>query len=97
MEEGTVKRIPAGSKLLLQMHYSKTTGKVEKDRSSIGLVFAKKPADKHVYTHGIANVYFQIPPGAGQSQGDFVLDDQRRHSPVDVDAAHAPPWKGDEV
>lgn len=64
MEPGTVKRIPAGSKLLLQMHYSKTTGKVEKDRSSIGLIFAKKPAEKHVYTHGIANVYFQIPPGA---------------------------------
>src|SRR6185295_8209614 len=64
MEPGTVKRIPAGSKLILQMHYSKATGKVEKDRSSIGLIFAKKPADKHVYTHGIANVYFQIPPGA---------------------------------
>ena len=64
MEPGTVKRIPAGSKLLLQMHYSKATGKVEKDRSSIGLVLAKQPADKHVYTHGIANVYFQIPPGA---------------------------------
>lgn len=64
MEPGTVKRIPAGSKLLLQMHYSKATGKVEKDRSSIGLILAKQPADKHVYTHGIANVYFQIPPGA---------------------------------
>jgi len=64
MEPGTVKRIPAGSKILLQMHYSKATGKVEKDRSSIGLVLAKKPAEKHVYTHGIANVYFQIPPGA---------------------------------
>lgn len=68
MEPGTVKRIPAGSKLLLQMHYSKTTGKVEKDRSSIGLVLAKQPADKHVYTHGIANVYFQIPPGADNHQ-----------------------------
>jgi len=68
MEPGTVKRIPAGSKLLLQMHYSKATGKVEKDRSSIGLVLAKQPADKHVYTHGIANVYFQIPPGADNHQ-----------------------------
>src|SRR5262249_20117470 len=63
MEPGTVKRIPAGSKLLLQMHYSKTTGKVEKDRSMIGLVFAKTPPDKHQYTRGIANVYFQIPAG----------------------------------
>ncbi|HKA16870.1 MAG TPA: cytochrome c [Blastocatellia bacterium] len=64
MEPGSVKKIPAGSKLLLQMHYSKATGKVEKDRSSIGLIFAKQPPDKHVYTHGIANVYFQVPPGA---------------------------------
>jgi hypothetical protein len=64
MEPGTVKRIPAGSKILLQMHYSKATGKVEKDRSAIGLILAKKPAEKHVFTHGIANVYFKIPPGA---------------------------------
>jgi Copper type II ascorbate-dependent monooxygenase, C-terminal domain len=64
MEPGSVKKIPAGSKLLLQMHYSKATGKIEKDRSSIGLIFAKQPPDKHVYTHGIANVYFQVPPGA---------------------------------
>jgi len=64
MEPGTVEKIPAGSKILLQLHYSKATGKVEKDRSSIGLVLAKQPADKHVYTHGIANVYFQIPAGA---------------------------------
>jgi len=68
MEPGTVKRIPAGSKILLQMHYSKATGKVEKDRSSIGLVLAKQPADKHVYTRGIANTYFQIPPGADNHQ-----------------------------
>jgi Copper type II ascorbate-dependent monooxygenase, C-terminal domain len=64
MEPGTVKRIPAGSKLLLQMHYSKATGKVEKDRSSIGLILAKTPPDRHQYTRGIANTYFQIPAGA---------------------------------
>ena len=68
MDPGAVKRIPAGSKILLQMHYSKATGKVEKDRSSIGLVLAKQPADKHVYTRGIANTYFQIPPGADNHQ-----------------------------
>jgi hypothetical protein len=30
MEPGSVKKIPAGSKLLLQLHYSKTTGKSRK-------------------------------------------------------------------
>jgi mono/diheme cytochrome c family protein len=64
MEPGQVKRIPAGSKLVLQMHYSKATGKVEKDRSSIGLIFAKTPPDKHVYTRPVSNNYFSIPPGA---------------------------------
>jgi hypothetical protein len=64
MEPGTVKKIPAGSKLLLQLHYSKVSGQVEKDRSMIGLIFAKEPPDKHLYTRGIANTYFQIPPGA---------------------------------
>jgi mono/diheme cytochrome c family protein len=64
MEAGTVKRIPAGSKILLQMHYSKVAGQVEKDRSMVGLVLAKQPADKHQYTWPIANTYFKIPPGA---------------------------------
>ena len=64
MEPGTVKKIPAGSKLLLQMHYAKTTGKVEKDRSLIGLILAKEPPDKHLHTYPVANTYFSVPPGA---------------------------------
>ena len=68
MEPGSVKRIPAGSKILLQLHYSKASGKVEKDRSMIGLVLAKTPADKHVYTRPIANTYFSIPAGAENHQ-----------------------------
>jgi len=63
-EPGTVKKIPAGSKILLRIHYSKTTGQVEKDRSMIGLVFAKQPPRKESFTHLIANRYFRIPPGA---------------------------------
>jgi hypothetical protein len=63
-EPGTVKRIPAGSKILLQVHYSKTAGRVEKDRSMIGLVFAKQPPRKELFTKLIQNVYFRIPPGA---------------------------------
>lgn len=60
---GTVKKVPAGSKLILQLHYSKATGKVEKDRSSIGLIFAKGSPDKQLFTHGISNNYFKILPG----------------------------------
>jgi hypothetical protein len=62
--EGLAKRIPAGSNIVLQMHYSKTTGKPEKDRSSIGLIFAKEPPKKMILTHAVANHFFKIPPGA---------------------------------
>ncbi len=63
-EPGTVKKIPAGSKILLQVHYSKTAGQVEKDRSMIGLVFARQPPRRESFTHLISNHYFRIPPGA---------------------------------
>jgi hypothetical protein len=64
LEPGSVKRIPAGSKIIFQMHYAKTAGKVEKDRSMLGLIFAKQPPEKHVYTYPISNNFFKIPPGA---------------------------------
>ncbi|MBS1787639.1 MAG: thiol-disulfide isomerase [Acidobacteria bacterium] len=63
-ESGTVKKIPAGSKIVFQMHYSKTAGTVQKDRSSIGLIFAKTEPQKLVHTYGISNNAFLIPPGA---------------------------------
>jgi mono/diheme cytochrome c family protein len=63
-EPGAVKKIPAGSKIILQVHYSKTAGQVEKDRSMIGLVFAKQPPRKELFSHMISNNYFRIPPGA---------------------------------
>jgi hypothetical protein len=61
---GTAKRIPAGSNLILQMHYSKTTGKPETDRTSVGLIFAKQPVEKTVETLTVINSLFMIPPGA---------------------------------
>ena len=63
-EPGTVRKVPAGAQIFLQVHYSRTTGQVEKDRSTIGLVFAKQPPRKVLFTHMISNNYFRIPPGA---------------------------------
>jgi len=63
-EPGTVKKIPAGAKIFFQMHYSKVAGSVQQDRSSIGLIFAKTPPQKQLFTQPIANNYFKIPPGA---------------------------------
>ncbi|MFN0119652.1 MAG: c-type cytochrome [Blastocatellia bacterium] len=64
-EPGTVKHIPAGSKIVFQMHYSRVAGSVQKDRSSIGLILAKTRPEKLVHTYGISNNMFLIPPGAG--------------------------------
>ncbi|MBL8207907.1 MAG: hypothetical protein JNM09_26980 [Blastocatellia bacterium] len=63
-EPGTVKKIPAGSKIMFQMHYSKAAGSVQKDRSSIGLIYAKTEPKKLVHTTGISNNAFLIPAGA---------------------------------
>jgi hypothetical protein len=65
--EGTAKRVPAGSTIMFQMHYSTFQGaleKPEKDRTKIGLIFAKEPPDKMIITGAVANLLFKIPPGA---------------------------------
>lgn len=61
---GVVKKIPAGSKIRFQLHYSKAAGSVQKDRSSIGLIFAHGPGEKLAMTKGVSNHYFKIPAGA---------------------------------
>jgi hypothetical protein len=60
---GTAKRIPAGSTLVFQVHYT-TNGTAGKDRSKIGLIFAKEPPGREVRTGVIANATFAIPAGA---------------------------------
>jgi len=60
--EGMAKLIPAGSDIVLQMHYT-AVGKAATDRTSIGLVFAKQPPTKRVLTLQLNNDRFVIPPG----------------------------------
>jgi peroxiredoxin len=64
LPEGYAKRIPAGSKLVFQMHYT-PNGSVQQDRSSVGLVFADPAAvRKEVGTWKAATRGFLIPPHA---------------------------------
>jgi hypothetical protein len=60
---GQAKRIPAGSTLIFQVHYT-TNGTTGRDRSRIGLIFAKQPPAQEVRTAAIANPLFSIPGGA---------------------------------
>ena len=64
--EGTAKKVPAGSIIVFQVHYSNFRGgenKTVQDQSSIGLFFAKQPPTKQIVTLGIENTMFKIPPG----------------------------------
>ena len=60
---GTAKKIPAGSDLLFQIHYT-PSGTMRTDRSKVGLIFAKAPVTRRAHTLGIAQQRFLIPPGA---------------------------------
>lgn len=61
--EGHAKKLPAGSTLVFQIHYT-PNGKATSDRSSIGMIFATAPVKHEVKTRGIFNTSFAIPPGA---------------------------------
>ena len=62
--EGTYRRIPAGSKLIIQAHYT-PNGTSQSDRSEVGLVLADLKEVKREMTVGAAlNYQFLIPPGA---------------------------------
>jgi hypothetical protein len=59
---GTARLVKAGSSLVFQMHYT-PNGEATKDRTSIGLIFAKTPPQKVLRTGLAANNRFVIPPG----------------------------------
>ena len=68
---GTAKKVPAGSMLVFQMHYSSYGGKFEGaqgDRTRLGLHFTSKPPEKSLNTVGIQNHYFKLPPGDGNHE-----------------------------
>lgn len=65
---GTAYRIPAGTKLVFQMHYT-TNGTAQSDRSFMGLIYAD-PAEveRRVEMKLAVNPRFEIPPGAARHE-----------------------------
>jgi len=63
-EEGVARKIPAGTNIVLQMHYT-TIGQPIVDQTEIGVVLAKEPPSKLRQEAGgaIPNMGFVIPPG----------------------------------
>lgn len=62
-DESRAKRLPKGSDLLFQLHYT-PNGKATSDRTRIGLVFAEAPPKHEVRTAGIFDPKLDIAPGA---------------------------------
>ena len=62
LKPGQAKLVKKGSTLVFQMHYT-TTGVAAKDRTSVGLVFAKSPIEKRVITAGASARALVIPAG----------------------------------
>src|SRR5579884_407426 len=80
LPEGFAKKVPAGAKLVFQMHYT-PNGKPYRDQSSVGLAFAKKPPRHHVYTVPIYSARFitrvdRIPAGASnyKIESEYVFE-----------------------
>jgi mono/diheme cytochrome c family protein len=61
--DGMARFVPAGSDLVFQMHYT-ANGHAGSDRTSVGMVFSKKPPERRVITLQLTNSSFVIPPGA---------------------------------
>ncbi len=79
LPDGLAKKLPAGARLIFQMHYT-PNGKAQSDQSSVGLVFAKRPPRHRVLTKPVYNGRFitrfdKIPAGAEnyQIEADYVF------------------------
>jgi hypothetical protein len=73
--DGMAKFVPAGSRLMVQIHYT-TNGAPQLDQTSLGLVFADpKTVRKEVSTEMAVNNKFLIPPFAGHHlvEADTVM------------------------
>jgi hypothetical protein len=64
---GTAKRIPPGTYIQFNMHYQ-PSGKAEKDRSRLGLWFAKQPVKYEVLTKGVSDTVFIAGKELGETR-----------------------------
>jgi hypothetical protein len=69
---GVAIRLPAGSSLVFQMHYT-PNGKETTDRTKLGLIFAKDPPKVPLSSSALVNGSLHIPPGAANQQVDAEM------------------------
>jgi len=79
LPQGYAQRVPAGSRIVFQMHYT-PTGKSQTDITRIGLVFADASEVTHeVFTLGGIEQDFEIPPHTA----NYRVEDEVRGFPRD--------------
>ena len=61
LKPGQAKLVKAGSDIIFQMHYT-PNGKPGRDKSRLGMVFAKEPPTHRVVSLASGNEKFEIPP-----------------------------------
>ena len=66
-------RIPAGSQLLFQVHYT-ANGKEATDQSSVGMIFAKQAPQQELHNSAFVNVLLRLPPGADNQAVDSAIE-----------------------
>jgi len=74
-DDGMARFVPAGSKLIFQMHYT-PNGSPQSDRSYLGVVFADpETVRQEVAVQSAGNYAFRIPPGAPHHEvtADYVF------------------------
>ena len=62
LPDGVGRLVKAGSTLVFQMHYT-PNGTAQKDRTSVGIIFSRKPIEKAASGGAAMNRWFVIPPG----------------------------------
>jgi len=71
-QPGSALRLPAGSTIVFQMHYT-ANGKASHDRSRIGFVFANEAPKQEAIIGALVNQNFTLPAGAANTKIDAEM------------------------
>jgi hypothetical protein len=72
-DPGTALLIKAGSILTFQVHYT-ANGSAFADRSSVGFVFAKQPAQQEIRSSAFVNARFALAPGQADQKVEAAIE-----------------------
>lgn len=70
---GQAIRVPAGSELIFQVHYT-ANGAETTDQSSVGMIFAKEPPRQEIHNSAFVNFLLKLPPGADNQAVDSAIE-----------------------